>query len=217
MTWATSNAAVATVSGTGLVSGVAVGSATLTATSEGINGTATVTVSAVPVVERDRHARLGERRGGADCAVDSPRRRTRTAIRSRDASSRGRRARAAVATVNGSGLVTAKAAGSATITATSEGQERDRDRDRHCGTGGLGDREPCVAERRRRADGAADRHSEGCEAAIPLTGRASSRGRDQRCGGGHGVRERTGHGEGGRVSDDRGDGRGAERDRDRHR
>jgi len=48
VTWATSNAAVATVSTGGLVSGVAVGSATLTATSEGQSGTAAVTVTVPP-------------------------------------------------------------------------------------------------------------------------------------------------------------------------
>ncbi len=48
VTWATSNPAVATVSGTGLVTGVAGGTATITATSEGKSGTAPVTVSAPP-------------------------------------------------------------------------------------------------------------------------------------------------------------------------
>jgi hypothetical protein len=47
VTWTTSNAAVATVSATGNVLGVASGSATITATSEGRSGTATVTVSTV--------------------------------------------------------------------------------------------------------------------------------------------------------------------------
>ncbi|HEX8274364.1 MAG TPA: Ig-like domain-containing protein, partial [Longimicrobiaceae bacterium] len=44
--WASSNPAVATVSATGLVTGVAGGTATITATSEGKSGTAAVTVSA---------------------------------------------------------------------------------------------------------------------------------------------------------------------------
>ena len=44
--WASSAPGVATVSGTGLVTGVAAGSATITATSEGQSGTATVTVTA---------------------------------------------------------------------------------------------------------------------------------------------------------------------------
>src|SRR2546428_10988953 len=45
VTWATSNAAVATVSASGVVTGVAAGSATITATSEGQSGTASVTVT----------------------------------------------------------------------------------------------------------------------------------------------------------------------------
>src|SRR5207249_2297905 len=49
VTWASSNTAVATVSGSGLVTGVTAGSATITATSEGQGGTATITVSTVPV------------------------------------------------------------------------------------------------------------------------------------------------------------------------
>ncbi len=48
VSWQTSNSAVATVSATGLVKGVAVGSATITATSEGKNGTAVITVTAPP-------------------------------------------------------------------------------------------------------------------------------------------------------------------------
>src|SRR5436309_2960378 len=49
VTWATSNGAVATVSANGLVTGVTIGSATITATSEGQSGTAAVTVKNVPV------------------------------------------------------------------------------------------------------------------------------------------------------------------------
>src|SRR2546426_2434226 len=43
VTWASSNTAVATVNGSGLVSGGAAGPATITATSEGQSGMATVT------------------------------------------------------------------------------------------------------------------------------------------------------------------------------
>lgn len=46
VTWTTSNASVATVSNSGSVGGVSVGTATITATSEGITGTALVTVTA---------------------------------------------------------------------------------------------------------------------------------------------------------------------------
>src|SRR6266581_986909 len=49
VTWATSNAAVATVSASGLVTAVAPSSATITATSEGQSGTSALTVTNVPV------------------------------------------------------------------------------------------------------------------------------------------------------------------------
>src|SRR5204863_431992 len=49
VTWTSSNTSVATVSTSGLVSGVTPGSATITATSEGKSGTASVTVTQVPV------------------------------------------------------------------------------------------------------------------------------------------------------------------------
>src|SRR5207245_2656404 len=47
--WASSNPALATVSASGLVTGVAAGAVTITATSEGQSGTASVTVANVPV------------------------------------------------------------------------------------------------------------------------------------------------------------------------
>jgi uncharacterized protein YjdB len=46
--WGSDNTAVATVSSTGLVAAVAAGGATITATSEGVNGTSAVTVTAPP-------------------------------------------------------------------------------------------------------------------------------------------------------------------------
>src|SRR5207249_6605277 len=49
ITWASGSTAVATVSASGFVTGVAAGSVTITATSEGQSGTATITVSTVPV------------------------------------------------------------------------------------------------------------------------------------------------------------------------
>ncbi len=49
ITWTSGNAAVATVSSTGVVTGTGAGSATITATCEGKSGSSTVTVSLVPV------------------------------------------------------------------------------------------------------------------------------------------------------------------------
>src|SRR5947208_1851279 len=49
ITWASSNSTVATVSTTGLVSGLLIGSATITATSEGKSGSSAITVTPVPV------------------------------------------------------------------------------------------------------------------------------------------------------------------------
>src|SRR3989442_5422364 len=48
VTWATNNAAIASVDANGLVTGATPGSATLTATSDGMYGTATATVAAAP-------------------------------------------------------------------------------------------------------------------------------------------------------------------------
>jgi hypothetical protein len=48
VTWTTSNSAAATVNSTGLVTGVAAGSATITATSSGKSGTSSITVTALP-------------------------------------------------------------------------------------------------------------------------------------------------------------------------
>src|SRR5204863_2229462 len=53
VTWSSSNTAVATVSNSGLVSGVTPGTATITATSEGKSGTSSVTVTNVPVATVD--------------------------------------------------------------------------------------------------------------------------------------------------------------------
>src|SRR5205814_906461 len=53
VTWSSSNTAVATVSNSGLVSGVTPGSATITATSEGKSGASSITVTNVPVATVD--------------------------------------------------------------------------------------------------------------------------------------------------------------------
>jgi len=121
VTWASSNVGVATVSGNGLVGGVAAGSATITATSEGQNGSAAVSVTIVPVasvvvspatagVQAGQNVQLTATTKDAGGSVLSGRTVTWAS------------SNAAVATVSGTGLVTGVAAGSATITATSEGK-----------------------------------------------------------------------------------------------
>src|SRR6266498_29643 len=119
--WASSNGAVATVTGSGLVSALGPGLATITATSGGKNGTAAITVTSVPVAAVDVAPAVATIPQGQT---------TQLTATPKDAAGNPLSGRAvswtssngAVATVNGSGLVSALAAGSATITATSEGQ-----------------------------------------------------------------------------------------------
>ena len=121
VTWSSSNTAAATVSRTGLVSGVAAGSATITALSEGQSGTAVVAVTNAPV------ASVIVTPLSATVSVGQTAQLTATL---KDASGNVLSGRAVtwsssdttIARVSGSGVVTAVATGSATITATSEGQ-----------------------------------------------------------------------------------------------
>lgn len=121
VTWASSNSEVASVSSTGLVTGVAPGSATITATSEGSNGSASVTVNPVPV------ASVAVNPPTASMSVGGSVQLTATP---KDAAGNPLSGRAVgwksdhpeIAAVDQSGNVTAVAPGSATITATSEGK-----------------------------------------------------------------------------------------------
>jgi len=121
VSWTSSNAGVASVTGSGLVTGVGAGSATITATSEGKNGTSAITVTFVPVVSVAVTP--------ASASVNEGRTVQLTAT-PKDGNGNPLSGRAVawvssnttVATVSSSGLVTGKVAGTATITATSEGQ-----------------------------------------------------------------------------------------------
>ncbi|HEY6829916.1 MAG TPA: Ig-like domain-containing protein, partial [Gemmatimonadaceae bacterium] len=121
VTWSTSNAAVATVSVAGAVTGVSSGTATITATSEGKTGTATVTVVPVPV------ASVAVSPVSANVFIGATQ--TLTAVL-KDAGGQTLSGRTvtwsssapAVATVSASGVVTGVAVGTAVITATSEGK-----------------------------------------------------------------------------------------------
>jgi uncharacterized protein YjdB len=124
VTWETSNGAVATVSQSGLVTGVTTGTATITARSEGKSGTSalTVTQTQLPVATvevtsaNDNHV-----------AVNATLQFTATLKAANGTVLTGRSvtwtsSTQAVATVNASGLARGVAPGTATITATSEGK-----------------------------------------------------------------------------------------------
>src|SRR5207302_6078782 len=121
ITWTSSNAAIATVSATGLVTGVAAGAVTITATSEGQSGTASVTVANVPVASVTVSPTTPNMYVGGTVQLTAT---------LKDASGNvltGRTvtwttSNGAIATVSASGLVTGVAVGAGTITATSEGQ-----------------------------------------------------------------------------------------------
>jgi uncharacterized protein YjdB len=121
VTWTTSAAGVATVSASGLVSGVAVGSATITAMSEGKSGTATVAVNAVPVATVTVSPASASIRVGATAQLNATTKDSAGGVLTGRTITWSTSA-AGVATVSASGLVTGVAAGSATITATSEGK-----------------------------------------------------------------------------------------------
>src|SRR6266550_4647296 len=121
VTWASSNTSVASVSGSGLVTSVVAGTATLTATSEGKDGSAVVTVTLVPVASVAVAPATASVRGGQTVQL------TATPKDSAGGTLTGRVVtwgsnNTSVATVSGSGLVTSVAAGTATLTATSDGQ-----------------------------------------------------------------------------------------------
>ena len=121
VTWSSSDTAIARVSGSGLVTAVATGSATITATSEGQSGTSSITVTAVPV------ASVAVTPASAGVQVGQTAQFTATLQDANGNTLSGRvvtwaSSNTGVASVSGGGLATAKAAGTATITATSEGK-----------------------------------------------------------------------------------------------
>jgi uncharacterized protein YjdB len=121
ITWASDNTAAATVSSSGLVKGIAAGSAHVTATCESQSGSSTITVTLVPV------ASVAVSPSSATIGVSATQQLSATP---KDAGGNALSGRTitwstdnvAAATVSSSGLVTGIAAGSATITATCEGK-----------------------------------------------------------------------------------------------
>ena len=124
VTWSSSNTAFATVDANGLVTAVAAGSATITATSEGKIGTSTITVTATPVAV----ATVTVSPTSASIVTGATQQLTATTLDAAGNTLAGRSVgwtsdATPVATVNAStGLVTAVGPGTATITATSEGK-----------------------------------------------------------------------------------------------
>ena len=121
VTWSSSDTTIARVSGSGLVTAIATGSATITATSEGQSGTSSITVTAVPV------ASVAVTPASAGVQVGQTAQFTATLQDANGNTLSGRvvtwaSSNTGVASVSGGGLATAKAAGTATITATSEGK-----------------------------------------------------------------------------------------------
>jgi hypothetical protein len=126
VTWSTNNPAAATVNSSGVVTGVAAGSASITATCSGVTGTAAITVTAVappaPVVTTVTVAPtsvsvVAGSTTTLQATVKDQNGNVMTGQTVTWSTSNG-----AAATVNSSGVVTGVAAGSATISAMSSGK-----------------------------------------------------------------------------------------------
>jgi uncharacterized protein YjdB/PKD repeat protein len=122
VTWQTSNATIATVDANGLVTAKVPGPVTITATSEGKNGTSAVTVNAVPVASVDvTPATPSVQQNATVQLTATPKDANGNALTGRTVT--WATSDAALATVDANGLVTGKAVGGpVTITATSEGK-----------------------------------------------------------------------------------------------
>lgn len=122
--WSTSNAGIATVASGGVVTAVAPGSATITATSEGRTATAAITVTAPPPAAVASvtlaPTTLALNVGGTGTLSATLRDASGNVLTGRTVTWAS--SATGVATVSGGGVVTATGAGSATITATSEGR-----------------------------------------------------------------------------------------------
>jgi len=123
VTWTTSNAAAATVNSSGVVTGVAAGSATITATSSGKTGTSAITVTAIPPVVTTVTVAPSSASivAGATTSLQATVKDQNGNVMTGQTVTWSTN-NAAAATVNSSGVVTGVAAGSATITATSGGK-----------------------------------------------------------------------------------------------
>lgn len=120
VTWSSSNTAVATVNGAGLVTAVAAGSANIIATSEGKSGSAALTVTSPPITS------VTVALDSTPISVGSTVKATATARDGTGTVVTGRpvtwaSSNTGVATISSSGVITAVGAGTTTVTATSDG------------------------------------------------------------------------------------------------
>lgn len=127
ISWSSSNTAVATISAAGVAGGVTAGTATITATSEGVSGQTTLTVTTTAPPPPPPVATVTVSLGSSSVTTGQG---TQATAILKDAGGNVLTGRAvswsssntAVATVNASGAVASLAAGTAKITATSEGK-----------------------------------------------------------------------------------------------
>ena len=124
--WSTDNAAAATVNSSGVVSGVAAGSATIAAASSGVSGTATITVTTAPppppvVTTVTVSPTTAAVNVGANTTLTATVKDQNGNVMTGQTVTWSTN-NAPVATVNSSGVVTGVSGGSATITATSSGK-----------------------------------------------------------------------------------------------
>jgi uncharacterized protein YjdB len=122
VTWSTSNVSVAGVSATGVVTGNAIGAATITASSGGRSGSAAITVVPVPVGSVAVDPTTADLLAGQSITI-TPTVRDANGTVVTDRVVTWSSSNTAVATVSSTtGVVTARAAGTATISAASEGK-----------------------------------------------------------------------------------------------
>lgn len=118
VTWASLSPAVATVSATGLVSGVTDGTAIITATSEGVTGQATITVFGSPVIATVTVTPATPLRGTGQTLQMTATARAGSGVLITDATYTWGSATTSVATVSPTGLVTFVGRGTSVISAT---------------------------------------------------------------------------------------------------
>ena len=124
--WSSSNTAIATVNSSGVVSGVADGTVTITATSEGVSGSTQVTVSGLPLVTAVNVTPGNPFRGVGQTVQMSHESEAASGNTIPGTTATWTSGNTDVATVDANGLVTILAEGTATITAAvddGEGEE----------------------------------------------------------------------------------------------